>query len=343
MPLPVGPVTRIRPCGRARNLSATWSCALEETDVGQIAQERARIEEADDELLAERDGDRRDAHLDLAVAARRLDAPVLRAALLGDVEARERLDARHDRGVDDLRQRVHVVQDAVDAHAHGGVLAPRLDVHVARALVERVVEEVLDRGDDVAVARLDLLDAFELDVPLEVADVDAAGRLLLGRVDRAAEAVEVGDEPLDLRRRRDDEPRLAAHVGLQVLHERVIERVRDGDGHGAIVGGDDERPVPAGEGARQELGRQLRVDLERVEIDERHAEVLRERLHHDALGQRIAIVAALSEAHRHDDLGGVDALADAGALACADRRRAGGAAARERRRRARPSRAAARS
>ena len=82
------------------------------------------------------------------------------------------------------------------------MLAPRLDVHVAGALVERVVQEVLDRGDDVAVARLDLLDALELDVPLEVADVDAAARLLLGGVDRAAEAVEVGDEPLDLRRRR---------------------------------------------------------------------------------------------------------------------------------------------
>ena len=76
----------------------------------------------------------------------------------------------------------------------------RLDVNVAGALVERVVEQVLDRGDDVAVAGLDLLDPLELDVPLEVPDVDAAARLLLGRVDRAAEAVEVGDEPLDLGR-----------------------------------------------------------------------------------------------------------------------------------------------
>ena len=102
-------------------------------------------------------------------------------------------------------------------------------------------------------------------------------------------------------------------MGLQVLDQRVIQRVGDGDGHRALVGGDDQRPVPARERSRQELRRQLRVDLERIEIDERDAEVLRDRLHHDALGQRVAGVAPLPQAHRHDDLGGVDALAHAGA------------------------------
>ena len=97
------------------------------------------------------------------------------------------------------------------------------------------------------------------------------GGLLLGRVDRAAEAVEVGDEPLDVARRRDDEARLAAHVRLQVLDERVVERIGDGDGHRALVGGDDERPVPAREGPREELRRELRVDLQRIEVDERAA------------------------------------------------------------------------
>ena len=109
----------------------------------------------------------------------------------------------------------------------------------------------------------------------------------------------------------DHEARLAAHVGLQVLDQRVVERVGHGDGHRAIVGGDDERPVPAREGARQELRRELGVDLERVEIDERDAEVLRERLHDDALGERVSLVARLPEAHRHDHLGRVNALADA--------------------------------
>ena len=62
---------------------------------------------------------------------------------------------------------------------------------------------------------------------------------------------------------------LAAHVRLQVLDERVVERIGDGDGHGAVVGGDDERAVPARERAREELRGELRVDLQRVEVDER--------------------------------------------------------------------------
>jgi hypothetical protein len=112
-----------------------------------------------------------------------------------------------------LRQRVDVVEHAVDAHAYDRVLATRLDVDVAGALVEGVVQEMYSTADDdVAVGRLDLLDALELHVAFEVADVDAARGLLLGRVDRAAEAVEVGDEPLDVARGRDDEARLAPHV-----------------------------------------------------------------------------------------------------------------------------------
>ena len=245
--------------------------AVEHPELRQLVQERARVEDADDELLAEGDGDGRHAHLDLAVAARGLDAAVLRAPLLGDVEARQRLDARDDGRVHHLGQLVDVVEHAVDAHAHDRDVAPRLDVDVAGALVERVVQDVLDRRDDVAVARLDLLDAVELHEPLEVADVDARRRLLLGRVDRPAEAVEVRDEALDVARRRDDEVRLAPHVHLQRLDERVIQRIGDGDRDGAVVGRDDEGAVPPRERAREELRRELRVDLQRVEVDERQA------------------------------------------------------------------------
>jgi hypothetical protein len=52
-----------------------------------------------------------------------------------------------------------LMQDAVDPHAHRRDVASWLDVHVGRALIQRVVQEVLDRRDDVAVGGLDLLDA----------------------------------------------------------------------------------------------------------------------------------------------------------------------------------------
>ncbi len=73
-----------------------------------------------------------------------------------------------------------------------------LDVDVARAGVEGVLEHELDRVDDVLVARLDLglvLHAHEL---LEVAEVDAGLEVALGALDRLAQAVELGDRAQDV-------------------------------------------------------------------------------------------------------------------------------------------------
>ena len=117
-------------------------------DLAEVAHHDVGIEHAHDHLLAEGDAHRRDAQLDLALAARRLDAPVLRPPLLGDVEAGEHLEARDHRRVHHLGQRVDLVQHAVDAHAHDRLVALRLDVDVAGALVECVVQEVLDGVDD---------------------------------------------------------------------------------------------------------------------------------------------------------------------------------------------------
>ena len=267
---------------------------VEHPEIRKVSQQRAGIEHADHELLAERDGDGRDAHFDLAIPARRLDAPVLRSPFLGDVEARQRLDARDDGRVNQFGQGMHVVEHAVDAHSHDGLLPPRLDVDVARALIERVVQQVLDRRNHVAVARLDLFDALEFDVAFEIADVDDRRGLLLRRVDRTAEPVEVGDEPLDFARRGDDQSRLAPNVGLERLDEVAVERVGHGDRDGAFVGGDDERRVAPCERAREQLRRELGVDLQGVQVDEGQSHVLRERLHHGPFTQRNTHVSRLA-------------------------------------------------
>ena len=155
---------------------------------------------------------------------------------------------------------VDLVEHAVDAHAHGRDVAPRLDVDVARALVERVVEEVLDRGDEwlslasISSTRLSLTNRSRLPMSTPVVD------LLLGGGDRAAEAVEVGDEPLDVA--RASRRRAAGSAGrafMQVVDEPVVERVGDGDGDVALVGGDDERRrACARRGARGAAGRAWR-------------------------------------------------------------------------------------
>ena len=89
----------------------------------------------------------RDAQLDLAPALLALDAAVLGPALLGEVAAGEQLDARDHRLVDDPRDQVDVVEDAVDAQPHEGQLALGLEVDVGGALLEGVGQDVVEGLD----------------------------------------------------------------------------------------------------------------------------------------------------------------------------------------------------
>ena len=86
----------------------------------------------------------------------RLDAPVLRPALLDHVHAREDLDAARHRREHRRRDLVDLVQHAVDAEAHDAALAARLDVDVARALLEGVLPQPVDDVHDVRVVRVEL-------------------------------------------------------------------------------------------------------------------------------------------------------------------------------------------
>ncbi len=63
-----------------------------------------------------------------------------------------------------------------------------------------------------------------------------------------------------------------------------------------------------GKGPRQKLRRELRVDLERVEVDERQSDVRRERLHERTLVERHPRVPGKREAEPGEDLCGVDPI-----------------------------------
>ena len=78
-----------------------------------------------------------------------LEAAVLRDALLGDVELRHDLDARNDRAVVPLVDRVHrLVEDAVDAVLDDDDVLLRLDVDVRGAALDRVEDDRVDELDD---------------------------------------------------------------------------------------------------------------------------------------------------------------------------------------------------
>ena len=85
-----------------------------------------------------------------------LDAAVLRQPLLGDVELRHDLDARGDRVAHLHRRRHDVVEDAVHAVPDAEFLFVRLDVNVARALLDGRHQHDVHELDDRRFAALPL-------------------------------------------------------------------------------------------------------------------------------------------------------------------------------------------
>ena len=81
----------------------------------------------------------------------------------------EELDAAGHREQHRVRDRVDLVQHAVDAEAHDAGVAPRLDVDVGGALLERVLPQPVDDVDDVLVVGVERAVLAQLDQLLEVA------------------------------------------------------------------------------------------------------------------------------------------------------------------------------
>ena len=170
LPEPVGPVTSTMPDGRWISSSQVCVSSVRESEFGVAAHDDLGIEDPHDELFAECRRQRRKADLDLAagIGAGRdlgLDTAVLRPTLLDDVHASEQFDAARHRGHHAGRHLVHLVQHAVDAEARHAELAARLQMDVAGALIERVLQQPVDDMYDVRVVGLDL--AAELDQLLE--------------------------------------------------------------------------------------------------------------------------------------------------------------------------------
>ena len=166
MPLPVGPVTSTMPHGLAIAISSLLQRLRLEAELRHVEHQLVFVEQTQDDLLAEERRQARHAEVDLLERAvdrePDLDAAVLRQALLGDVELRHDLDARRDRVAELHRRRHHVVEDAVDAEPDAELLLVRLDVDVARALLDRRHQHQVHEPDDRRFAAL----------PLERRDVD---------------------------------------------------------------------------------------------------------------------------------------------------------------------------
>jgi hypothetical protein len=143
-----------------------------EAELRHVELQVALVEEPHDDLLAPDRRQDADAEVHLApLAELELDAPVLREAALGDVERRHDLEAAAiaffslSGGVISSRSTPSM------RYAHAELLLVRLDVDVARALLDGVEQHHVDEADDGGVlARL--LELEEVDVLLLAGEVD---------------------------------------------------------------------------------------------------------------------------------------------------------------------------
>jgi hypothetical protein len=163
-----------------------------------------------------------------------------------------------------------VVQHAVDAEADEALVPARLDVDVAGALVEGVLQQPVDDVDDVGVVGLGALQRAELEHLLEVGDVADFQPGLARLRDRPRHGVELEHVAVQVRRIRhhatDAPPAqgLGEH-GLPLVHERLAA----GDHHLVVADLHGEDVVALGEGVAHHLGDGVDVDLQRVDAQVR--------------------------------------------------------------------------
>ena len=77
-----------------------------------------------------------------------LDAAVLRQAALGDVHVRHHFHPRDNREREMARRRRHFVKRAVDAVADFELSLERLEMNVARPVLDRLIKNQIDEAND---------------------------------------------------------------------------------------------------------------------------------------------------------------------------------------------------
>ena len=228
-------------------------------------------------LFAKRRGQRGQAHFHLVAAlVAGLDAAVLRAALFHHVDAAQQLDARHHGVVHAHGHLVDGVQHAVDAKADHALLAARLQVDVAGALVKRVLPQPVHHLHHTLVVGIELLVAFaQLHQLLKTAATRVAARLLR-RAHRLGQRKELGRVAVNVLRAGHHAAHRAARLALHLGHPVVNEGL--GRGHHHLLGRHLHRQhlVALGILGAHAVGHAAHVHLERVD-----AQVLQAR----ALGQ----------------------------------------------------------
>ena len=214
------------------------------------------VQHAQDDALAVLRGQGGDAQVHAPVGDLRLDAPVLGQPGLGDVEVRHDLDAGDDRQGQVARRRGHLVQRAVHAVTDLELVLEGLEVDVARAVPDGLVQHQVHEADDGRGIGFGFKFARAGRRPVAVPTV--AGLLfIVGVAELPENVVQVGEirgavvevEPLlNFVDGSHDLLHVAVQDEAQVLDGFRVERVEQGDEEGvpADAQGDGQGAVEPG-------------------------------------------------------------------------------------------------
>ncbi len=270
-----------------------------ETELAEALGHGVRIENAQHAFFAE--GGRHGGQTQLDLAPGRgpgFDPTVLGPALFGYIHPAQNFDAAGDGGHHRRRQLIDRVQHAVDAKPDIALLAARLQMDVAGALGEGVLQQPIHDLDDRPFVGAQFAAAAQFQQLLEIENAGRRFRRSLERAaHRARHAVEfhlvavdiqrIGDHPLDVAPQR-----LAQH-GLPVAQPRF----GGGEHHAGIVRRDRQNLVTGGvfEGnERQQAFDRRDVELERIDAQVRQSDLVRqpfrERFQTENLMRRLELV-----------------------------------------------------
>jgi hypothetical protein len=241
-----------------------------EPELGQVESQVALVEDSEHDLLAVQHRQGADAEVDDPVPHLELEPAVLRHAPLGDVELRENLDTRRERGFH-LERRAHdLEQRTVHPVAHSDFVLERLDVDVAGAPLHRVDQETVDQLDDRRVFDLRLGDRL-LFLLLDDLDVFAGGLHVLE--ERLQLLLAVGVVLLDQRAEgvfaREHREQVEPGDELEVFQQAEIGGIGHGDREGASLALERQDDALRGHVGRHQL-EDPRIHLEAGEIHGRH-------------------------------------------------------------------------
>src|SRR6185437_12669915 len=119
------------------------------TELAQVVKiARRTVQQAHDNALAIERGQRRNTKVHFAAHRFYFDAPILRQAAFGDVQLGHQLYARNNSGLQLARRRVLAIEHAVNAIPDAELFFERLDMYVARALLDGLRDHRVHQPDD---------------------------------------------------------------------------------------------------------------------------------------------------------------------------------------------------